>query len=149
MPISLKRVYEKPGLKDGKRILVERLWPRGLKKDEAKIDEWLREVAPSTELRKWFGHDPAKWDDFKERYWKELDKKKDIISKLAKERLENKVTFVFAAKDQQHNNAVALKEYIENQLMHACCSGDKFEGIYLWLSFLFLVCPYCLKSLLC
>jgi uncharacterized protein YeaO (DUF488 family) len=69
-----------------------------LKKDEAKIDEWLREVAPSTELRKWFGHDPAKWDEFKERYWKELDKKKDIISKLAKERLENKVTFVFAAK---------------------------------------------------
>jgi uncharacterized protein YeaO (DUF488 family) len=116
MPISLKRVYEKPGLKDGRRILVERLWPRGLKKDEAKIDEWLREVAPSTELRKWFGHDPAKWDEFKERYWKELDKKKDIISKLAKERLENKVTFVFAAKDQQHNNAVALKEYIENQL---------------------------------
>jgi len=116
MPISLKRVYEKPGLKDGKRILVERFWPRGLKKDEAKIDEWLREVAPSTELRKWFGHDPAKWDEFKERYWKELDKKKDIISKLAKERLENKVTFVFAAKDQQHNNAVALKEYIENQL---------------------------------
>ena len=98
MPISLKRVYEKPGLKDGKRILVERFWPRGLKKDEAKIDEWLREVAPSTELRKWFGHDPAKWDEFKERYWKELDKKKDIISKLAKERLENKVTFVFAAK---------------------------------------------------
>ena len=87
-----------------------------MKKDEAKIDEWLREVAPSTELRKWFGHDPAKWDEFKERYWKELDKKNDIISKLAKERRENKVTFVFAAKDQQHNNAVALKEYIENQL---------------------------------
>jgi uncharacterized protein YeaO (DUF488 family) len=116
MPISFKRVYEKPGLKDGKRILVERLWPRGLKKDEAKIDEWLREVAPSTELRKWFGHDPAKWDEFKERYWKELDKKNDIISKLAKERRGNKVTFVFAGKDQQHNNAVALKEYIENQL---------------------------------
>ena len=116
MPISLKRVYEKPGLKDGKRILVERLWSRGLKKDEARIDEWLREVAPSTELRKWFGHDPAKWDEFKERYWKELDKKNDIISKLAKERRGNKGTFVFAAKDQQHNNAVALKEYIENQL---------------------------------
>ena len=116
MPISFKRVYENTGLKNGKRILVERLWPRGLKKDEAKIDEWLREVAPSTELRKWFGHDPAKWDEFKERYWKELDKKNDIISKLAKERRGNKVTFVFAAKDQQHNNAVALKEYIENQL---------------------------------
>ena len=116
MPISLKRVHEKSSLKDGKRILVERLWSRGLKKDEARIDEWLREVAPSTELRKWFGHDPAKWDEFKERYWKELDKKKDIISKLAKERLENKVTFVFAAKDQQYNNAVALKKYIENQL---------------------------------
>jgi len=116
MPISLKRVYEKPSTNDGKRILVERLWPRGLKKDEAKIDEWLREAAPSTELRKWYGHDPAKWSEFKERYWKELDKKQDIVSKLAKESQEKKVTFVFAAKEQQYNNAVALKEYIETRL---------------------------------
>jgi len=116
MPIQLKRVYEKASAGDGKRILVERLWPRGLKKDEAKIDEWLREAAPSTELRKWYGHDPAKWSEFKERYWKELDKKQDIVSKLAKESQEKKVTFVFAAKEQQYNNAVALKEYIETRL---------------------------------
>jgi len=116
MPISLKRVYEKPSPNDGKRILVERLWPRGLKKDEAKIDEWLREVSPSTELRKWFGHDPAKWSEFKERYWKELDKKHDVVSKLAKECREKKVTFVFAAKEQQYNNAAALKEYVESRL---------------------------------
>jgi len=116
MPISLKRAYEKPSPNDGKRILVERLWPRGLKKDEAKIDQWLREVSPSTELRKWFGHDSAKWTEFKERYREELDKKHDIISKLAKECREKKVTFVFAAKEQQYNNAVALKEYIESRL---------------------------------
>jgi uncharacterized protein YeaO (DUF488 family) len=116
MPISLKRVYEKPGSNDGKRILVERLWPRGLKKEEAKIDEWSREVAPSPELRVWFGHDPAKWDEFKERYWKELDNKKDIVSKLAGESRYEKVTFVFASKEERHNNAVALKEYIETRL---------------------------------
>jgi len=113
MSISLKRVYENPN--DGKRILVERLWPRGLKKNEAKIDDWLREVAPSTELRKWFGHDPAKWSEFKDRYWKELAKKQNIVSKLAKECRKKKVTFVFAAKEQKYNNAVALKEYIERQ----------------------------------
>jgi len=75
----------------------------------------LREVAPSTELRKWYGHDPAKWNEFKERYWKELDKKQGVVSKLAKECRERKVTFVFAAKEQQYNNAVALKEYIEKR----------------------------------
>lgn len=116
MPISPKRVYEKPSSNDGKRILVERLWPRGLKKEEAKVDEWLREVAPTKELRIWFGHDPAKWNDFKERYWKELDKKKDNVSKLADESRSKKVTFVFASKEERHNNAVALKEYIETRL---------------------------------
>lgn len=116
MPIMLKRVYEKPSPNDGKRVLVERLWPRGLKKEDAKVDDWLREVAPSTELRKWFGHDVAKWDEFRQRYWKELDKRKDLVSKLARECREKKVTFVFASKEEQHNNAVALKEYIENKL---------------------------------
>ena len=75
MPIKLKRVYEKPSAYDGIRILVERLWPRGLKKEEAHVDEWLRDAAPSNELRKWYGHDPAKWSQFKEKYWKELAKK--------------------------------------------------------------------------
>ena len=114
MPIFLKRAYEKPSSEDGKRLLVERLWPRGLKKEEAEIDEWLKEVAPSTELRKWYSHDPAKWAEFKKRYWKELESKKDVMLKLAKEAKERKVTFVFGSKEEKQNNANALKEYIEN-----------------------------------
>ena len=116
MPIFLKRVYETPDAEDGKRLLVECLWPRGLKKEEAKIDEWLKEVAPSTELREWYSHDPAKWAEFKKRYWKELETKKDVVLRLAKESKENKVTFVFGSKEEKLNNANALKEYIETKL---------------------------------
>jgi uncharacterized protein YeaO (DUF488 family) len=116
MPIFLKRVYETPDAEDGKRLLVERLWPRGLKKEEAKIDEWLKDVAPSTELREWYSHDPAKWAEFKKRYWKELQTKKDVVLRLAKESKENKVTFVFGSKEEKLNNANALKEYIESKL---------------------------------
>jgi uncharacterized protein YeaO (DUF488 family) len=116
MPIFLKRAYEKPSAEDGKRILVERLWPRGLKKEETKIDEWLKDVAPSTELRKWYSHDPAKWTEFKKRYWKELEAKKDVVLRLAKESKENKVTFVFGSKEEKLNNANALKDYIETKL---------------------------------
>ena len=94
MPIRLKRAYEKPEPQDGKRILVERLWPRGLKKEEAKIDAWLKDVAPSTELRKWYAHDPAKWAQFKERYWSELDAEPEQVSALAKECKQGMVTFV-------------------------------------------------------
>lgn len=115
MPVSLKRVYEKPSPSDGRRVLVERLWPRGLKKEDAKVDEWLKEIAPSTELREWFGHEPEKWNEFKRRYWRELEKKQDIVLKLAGEIREKQVTFVFAAKDEEHNNALALKEYIERK----------------------------------
>jgi uncharacterized protein YeaO (DUF488 family) len=85
MPILIKRAYEKPKTEDGKRILVERLWPRGLKKDEAEIDEWIKDVAPSTELRKWYSHDPKKWLKFKEKYWKELQAQGELLSKLAAE----------------------------------------------------------------
>ena len=116
MPIKLKQALGKPSADDGKRILVEKLWPRGLKKEEAHVDEWRRDAAPSNELRKWYGHDPAKWSQFKEKYWKELATKRDTVAKLAKECREKKVTFVFAAKEQQYSNAVALKEYIEKQL---------------------------------
>ncbi len=115
MPISLKRVYEKPSPEDGKRILVERLWPRGLKKSEARIDDWLKDLAPSTELRKWFSHDPSKWDEFRKRYSKELETKPDLVLKLAEETRKNKVTFVFASKEEKQNNAAALKEYIEKR----------------------------------
>jgi uncharacterized protein YeaO (DUF488 family) len=116
MPILLKRAYEKPTVEDGKRILVERLWPRGLKKENAKIDEWLKELAPTTELRKWYGHDPAKWAQFKEKYWNELKNKQDALSELAKESTKNTITFVFGSKEEKLNNAAALKEFIETRL---------------------------------
>jgi len=117
MPILLKRVYEKPAADDGKRILVERLWPRGLNKEKAKIDEWPKDIGPSSELRKWYSHDPAKWAEFKKRYWTELKNKKDIVAKLAKESTENRVTFLFGSKEEKLNSAAALKEYVETQLM--------------------------------
>src|SRR3990170_5242866 len=115
MPIKLKRVYEKPSAYDGIRILVERLWPRGLKKEEAHVDEWLRDAAPSNELRKWYGHDPAKWSQFKEKYWRELEKQQEPLSKLAKDCREGKVTLLYSTKERQYNNAVALKEYLETK----------------------------------
>lgn len=111
--IFLKRAYEKPTVEDGKRILVERLWPRGLKKDEAEIDEWIKDVAPSTELRKWYSHDPKKWPKFKEKYWKELQVQGELLSKLAVESKKGNVTFVFGSKEEKLNNAAALKEYLE------------------------------------
>jgi uncharacterized protein YeaO (DUF488 family) len=113
MPIQLKRVYEPTSPEDGKRILVERLWPRGLTKERAKIDLWLKDVAPSAELRKWYSHDSQKWTEFKERYWRELDAKHGAVAKLAKECRENKVTFVFGSKEEKLNSANVLKEYIE------------------------------------
>jgi uncharacterized protein YeaO (DUF488 family) len=116
MSIKLKRAYEKPDPEDGKRILVERLWPRGLKKEEAKIDTWLKDVAPSTELRKWYAHDPTKWAQFKERYWNELDAKPEQVAALAKECKQNAVTFVFGSREEKLNNATALKEYIERKI---------------------------------
>ncbi len=119
--IKLKRAYDSSDEEDGLRILVDRLWPRGLSKEKAKIDVWLKDVAPTNELRKWFKHDPHKWDEFKRRYFKELDHKPDSVKSLLNEiekGLENKeaVTLVYAAKDEEHNNAVALKEYIRDKL---------------------------------
>lgn len=118
MPIFMKRAYDEASSDDGKRILVERLWPRGLKKEKAKLDEWLKDVAPSTELRKWYGHDPAKWEKFKEKYWRELQDKESLISRLAQEAESNKITFVFGSKEEKLNNAAALKEYIEKRFSH-------------------------------
>jgi uncharacterized protein YeaO (DUF488 family) len=111
---NLKRVYERPIKSDGQRILVERLWPRGVSKQEAKIDLWLKDLAPSTELRKWFGHDPLKWSKFKRKYKSELKLKKDLSLKLKKLAQKNPVTFVYAARDKEHNGALVLKEFIEN-----------------------------------
>jgi uncharacterized protein YeaO (DUF488 family) len=119
MPILLKRAYEKAEAEDGKRILVERLWPRGLKKQDAKIDEWLKDVAPSTKLRKWYSHDPAKWAKFKEKYSKELEDKGALLSKLASESTKGNITFIFGSKEEKLNNAAALKEYIETKYNHS------------------------------
>ena len=106
-----KRVYEKPARNDGTRVLIDRLWPRGLKKEEAKIDHWMKEIGPSDELRKWFGHDPKKWTSFKRRYWKEL-KASDLREDLLKLARKGPLTLVYSARDEQHNNAVALREYL-------------------------------------
>jgi uncharacterized protein YeaO (DUF488 family) len=109
--IRLKQAREAPARADGKRILVDRLWPRGKSKDFLQLDAWLRDVAPSTELRQWFGHDPAKWTEFRKRYFAEL-KKNPAVAGLRELTGKGTVTFVFAAADVEHNNAVALREYL-------------------------------------
>ncbi len=110
--IKIKRVYESPSDQDGFRVLVDRLWPRGLSKESAHVDMWFKEVAPSNNLRKWFSHDPKRWLEFKRRYQKELDENKDLVLRLKSlEKEKKKITLLFAAKDTEHNNAVFLQEY--------------------------------------
>jgi uncharacterized protein YeaO (DUF488 family) len=111
--IKLKRAYEEPSREDGSRILVERLWPRGLTKKHAAVDLWLKEVAPSPELRKWFGHDPAKWEQFEKRYWKELEEKEQAVQLLKQKAKRGTVTLVYAARDEEHNSALALKRFLD------------------------------------
>jgi uncharacterized protein YeaO (DUF488 family) len=111
--IKLKRAYEKPAKDDGERILVERLWPRGVTKAQAKLDLWLKEVAPTTELRKWFGHDPDKWAEFRRRYQKELKQKTDLISLLKRLAKKGTVTLVYAARDEAHNGALVLQQFLQ------------------------------------
>lgn len=111
---QLKRAYEEPSKTDGQRILVERLWPRGVTKEKADLDLWLKEVAPSPELRKWFGHDPAKWKEFQHKYRKELQSHRDEVSLLRRKAREGPVTLIYAAKDEEHNAALVLKEYLDS-----------------------------------
>lgn len=113
--IKIKRIYEPYNRKGGFHILIDRLWLRGLTKEKAKIDLWLKEIAPSDILRRWFGHDPAKWGEFKKRYFQELKDKKEAI-KVVKEKVkEGTVTLVYGAKDIEYNNAQALKEYLSGR----------------------------------
>ena len=114
MEINIKRAYDSPGDDDGYRILVDRLWPRGISKEKAKIDFWPKELAPSTELRRWYGHDPEKWSEFKSRYFVELDAKPELIKELLGYVQKGTLTFVYSSKEQDLNNAVALREYIES-----------------------------------
>ena len=111
--VKIKRVYDPASREDGKRILIDRLWPRGIKKEEAKIDEWMKEIAPTADLRKWFSHDPAKWPEFRKRYINELKGKSDLVERLRSEATEGTITLLFAAKDAERTNAVVLKEVIE------------------------------------
>jgi uncharacterized protein YeaO (DUF488 family) len=113
--IRLKRAYEKPSRSDGERILVERLWPRGVTKARAAVDLWLKGVAPSPELRKWFGHDPSRWKQFERRYWKELQAHEEAVELLRRKAELGTVTLVYAARDEAYNGALALKEFIEHQ----------------------------------
>jgi len=112
--IRIKRVYEEPEAADGRRILVDRLWARGLSKEKAKVDVWVKEIAPSTELRRWYGHDPNKWTEFKSRYAAELEANPGQVVEILEEVREGVVTFLYSSKEEQLNNAVALKEYIES-----------------------------------
>jgi uncharacterized protein YeaO (DUF488 family) len=112
MKIKLKRVYDAPSKSDGCRILIDRIWPRGIRKEKARIDIWLKEAAPSTALRKWFDHDPAKWQEFKKRYFPELDDLGSVVEELLKQANEGVVTLVYGARDPRNNNAVALEEYL-------------------------------------
>lgn len=113
MKIKIKRVYEEPEKEDGFRILVDRIWPRGLSKEKAKVDLWLKEIAPSTELRKYFGHKAEKWEEFRRRYLQELQEQKDGISQVREQMKEKNITLVYAAKDTCRNQAVVLLEVLK------------------------------------
>ena len=113
--IQLKRVYENQSAQDGTRYLVERLWPRGVKKESLHIDAWLKEAAPSTELRKWFHHDPEKWKEFRRKYFVELDRVPEACEPIREAARHGTVTLLYSSHDVEHNNAVALKDYIERK----------------------------------
>ena len=113
--IETRRVYDERRRTGGYRILVDRVWPRGLTKEEVRPDLWLRDIAPSSELRKWFGHDPGKWKEFRKRYFKELKSRKEDIDFVSQKEQEGKVILLFGARDTQYNNAVALKEFLESR----------------------------------
>jgi uncharacterized protein YeaO (DUF488 family) len=116
MSIAVKRVYEPAAKADGYRVLIDRLWPRGLKKEAVPLDQWAKELAPSTALRQWFGHEPARWDGFRHRYATELDGAAEHWRPLAERAARHVVTLLYGARDEEHNNAVALKAYLENWL---------------------------------
>lgn len=116
MSLHIKRVYDPVETTDGQRILVDRIWPRGLTKEKAAVDTWLKDVAPTTELRKWFNHDPALWQAFRERYARELDANPEAVKQLRNFANSGKTTLLFAAHDPKHNNAAALTDYLNGKL---------------------------------
>ena len=116
MRINLKRVYESPAENDGYRVLVERLWPRGISRERAEVDLWMKDAGASPALRVWFGHDPEKWEEFRKRYFEEIRDRPGVLRELRDViRREKTVTLLFAARDEEHNNAAALKEFLERE----------------------------------
>lgn len=113
MSVRIKRIYEPVEGEDGRRILVDRLWPRGVSKKEAGVDLWLKEIAPSSGLRRWFGHDPAKWSEFRRRYRDELEKNTEAVDELRKQIGKSPATLLYGAKDAEHNHAVVLRDFID------------------------------------
>lgn len=113
MNVPIRRVYEEPSRNDGTRILIDRLWPRGLTKEKARVDLWLKDIAPSADLRQWFSHDPAKWKEFERRYRAELEANQAVVTQLRTTLQHGPATLVYSAKDTQHNDAVVLKAYLE------------------------------------
>lgn len=110
--IKLKRIYDPSSREDGNRVLVDRLWPRGVRKEDAHIDKWLKDIAPSDALRKWYSHDPSRWEEFKQRYTNELKDKKELLEGLLADSRKGAVTLLFGARDIEHNNAVVIKEVL-------------------------------------
>lgn len=115
MDIQTKRIYEKPANRDGTRILIDRVWPRGVSKGDTKLDEWMKEIAPSTELRKWFDHEEERFDDFSKKYKKELENHSKLVQQLLEKAKDKRLTLLYGAKDEKHNQAIVLKNYLENQ----------------------------------
>ena len=116
MQIWVKRIYDEPKPQDGTRVLVDRLWPRGLKKEDAALDEWIKDIAPSDELRKWFNHEKDKWPEFKSRYLKELQRQEESLGRLKALVGSGRVTLLYGAKEADFNNAIALKEFLEEEI---------------------------------
>ncbi|MFZ0468012.1 MAG: DUF488 domain-containing protein [Thiogranum sp.] len=116
MKIQIKRAYEPPSPGDGSRVLVDRVWPRGITRESLQVDAWLKDLAPSTALRKWFAHEPEKWKAFKQRYFKELDEHPEEIRKLVQRAAAGRLTLVYAARNEKFNNAAAMKKYIERMM---------------------------------
>ena len=115
MTIHVKRAYDPPAPSDGARILVDRLWPRGISKEKLKLDTWMKEIAPSNELRKWFHHGEHTWAEFRKRYFEELKEQPELVAELRRKGRGHTVTLIYSARDEEQNNAVALKEYLERR----------------------------------
>ena len=115
MDIQTKRIYEKAANRDGTRVLVDRVWPRGVSKEDAKLNEWMKEIAPSEKLRKWFDHKEERFEEFSKKYKKELEKHSNLVQQLLDKAKDKRLTLLYGAKDEAHNQAIVLKEYLDNQ----------------------------------